>query len=68
MAIGGWQSMDAAGAYIEVTGDDSKREYEAAMERARKARSAGHIVESATLTPLQLLERIAQVIEAEHCA
>lgn len=46
--------MDAAGAYIEVTGDDSKREYEAAMERARKARSACQIVESVTLTPFQL--------------
>ena len=60
--------MDAAGAYIEVTGDDSKREYEAAMERARKARSACQIVESVTLTPFQLLERIAQANEVEHCA
>jgi integrase/recombinase XerC len=68
MAIGGWQSMDAAGAYIEITGDDSKREYEAAMERARKDRSACQIVESVTLTPLQLLERNAPANEVEHCA
>ncbi len=68
MALGGWQSMDAAGAYIEVTGDDSKREYEAAMERARKDRSACKEVESVTLTPLQLLERIAAAHDVEHCA
>lgn len=68
MAIGGWQSMDAAGAYMEVTGDDSKREYEAAMERSRKERSSRHVNESAILTPVQLLSRIAMACETEHCA
>lgn len=68
LAIGGWQSMDAAGSYIEVNGDDSKREYAAAMDRASKARNEHQIVESETLTPLQLLERISQVDEKEHCA
>jgi site-specific recombinase XerD len=68
MAIGGWQSMDAAGAYMEVTGEDTKQEYAAAMERARKTRSVLHVVESAILTPSQLLSRIAPANETEHCA
>ncbi len=67
MAIGGWQSMDAAGAYIEVTAADSKREYDAAMERVRKAAANQNVVETETLTPLQLLERLSKPAETKHC-
>ncbi len=68
MSVGGWQSMDAAGSYIEVTNDEHQREYEAAMERARKARSSEQRGDSAILTPMQLLERVTRTDEKEHCA
>ena len=65
LSIGGWQSMDAAGSYIDLNGDDSKSEYAAAMDRARKARNQHQLVESETLTPSQLLEKSLRQMKNE---